>query len=408
MSIQSEINRINNNVQESLDVCRDAGVSVASDANSNDLPGATRALASSFLPLTGGTVSGVLTVTGGANISGRAAGGGDDEGLVIGRASNSYAGLCLGAPTGVRSVFYLLPDNSAKWRYVGSSGTSSDIAHPGKAGTIALTDDLHSANKIELGTVGIMASDSNEISFKSNANVLFFGYDNRMGSAVPVDTYNFGTHTGTAGATKGKIVCGEVVENGASLATKYALKSEIPTDYLPKSGGTVTGELGISGKVTQGNPSGDSTVTNMNRFQADLFVEGNGSAPNQPKAAGFYLGKSATDGNRHMDIVSGETYSYIDFNKAGNNLDYDVRLLVDVATGYSQFMWDGSKSSKALNVIGSLQQNSIPVALQSDLGRTTAVNAADTNYTTLMARGTSLHSSATTPAVNGAICWQYK
>ena len=41
------------------------------------------------------------------------------------------------------------------------------------------------------------------------------------------------------------------------------------------------------------------------------------------------------------------------------------------------------------------------------LNRTTAVNVADTNYTTLMARGTSLNSADTAPAVNGAIAWTY-
>lgn len=33
--------------------------------------------------------------------------------------------------------------------------------------------------------------------------------------------------------------------------------------------------------------------------------------------------------------------------------------------------------------------------------------AAETNYTTLMFRGSSLNSTETTPAVNGAIAWQY-
>lgn len=88
--------------------------------------------------------AGALTITGGGKISGRYAGGGDDEGLIIGRASNNYAGLCLGEPSGVRSVFYLMPDNSAVWRY--NNGSSSyDIKHPGKAGTIALTSDIVAA-----------------------------------------------------------------------------------------------------------------------------------------------------------------------------------------------------------------------------------------------------------------------
>lgn len=42
------------------------------------------------------------------------------------------------------------------------------------------------------------------------------------------------------------------------------------------------------------------------------------------------------------------------------------------------------------------------------MNRTTAVNAADTNYTTLMARGVSLHTADTNPSVNGAIAWTYK
>ena len=42
------------------------------------------------------------------------------------------------------------------------------------------------------------------------------------------------------------------------------------------------------------------------------------------------------------------------------------------------------------------------------INRTTAVNTADTNYTTLMARGSSLNSAETTPAVNGAIAWTYE
>lgn len=80
----------------------------------------------------------------GAVISGRAVGGGDDEGLVIGLADNNYAGICLGNPNGLRSVFYLTSDSKAVWRY--NNGTGYDITHPGKAGTIALTSDISDKN----------------------------------------------------------------------------------------------------------------------------------------------------------------------------------------------------------------------------------------------------------------------
>lgn len=47
-------------------------------------------------------------------------------------------------------------------------------------------------------------------------------------------------------------------------------------------------------------------------------------------------------------------------------------------------------------------------AINAKLGRTTAVDAADTNYTTYMARGEALFSAETTPSVNGCIAWQYE
>ena len=48
------------------------------------------------------------------------------------------------------------------------------------------------------------------------------------------------------------------------------------------------------------------------------------------------------------------------------------------------------------------------VSVNARLNRTTNVNAADTNYTTYMARGEALFSAETTPTVNGAIAWQYE
>lgn len=47
------------------------------------------------------------------------------------------------------------------------------------------------------------------------------------------------------------------------------------------------------------------------------------------------------------------------------------------------------------------------VSINARLNRTTNVHAADTNYTTLMARGESLNAAEVTPAVNGAIAWVY-
>ena len=46
--------------------------------------------------------------------------------------------------------------------------------------------------------------------------------------------------------------------------------------------------------------------------------------------------------------------------------------------------------------------------INTALNRTNAVNVADSNYTTYMARGEALFSAETTPSVNGTIAWQYE
>lgn len=52
--------------------------------------------------------------------------------------------------------------------------------------------------------------------------------------------------------------------------------------------------------------------------------------------------------------------------------------------------------------------NTVKYGLDNKLNRSTAVNAADTGYTTYMARGEALNSADTTPTVNGAISWTYE
>ena len=88
------------------------------------------------------TISGKKTVTSGLNVSGRWQDSGDDEGIVVGVASNGYAGICLGNPSGERVVLYnRTSDHSCILRHNnGSAGY--DFVFPNKGGTVALTSDL--------------------------------------------------------------------------------------------------------------------------------------------------------------------------------------------------------------------------------------------------------------------------
>lgn len=98
------------------------------------------------------TFSGSNTFSAGLTVSGRTVGSGDDEGIVVGAASNGYAGLCLGTPSGRRSVFYMTSSGTPFWRYNDTSA-SYDLKHPGKAGTIATTSDLSSYLPLAGGTM---------------------------------------------------------------------------------------------------------------------------------------------------------------------------------------------------------------------------------------------------------------
>lgn len=369
-----------------------------------------------YLPLTGGTMPGNIII------------------------NNSNPHLGLQDTTGNIAYFQTYDDgsglkagfgygwvNSLKLDQSGNMSIAGSVYEGGTALSNKYAPKSHSHGYIQDGTVGIKSSDSNEISFASNNNVLYFGYDNRLGSTALVDTYKFGTHSGVDNSASGRIECGSIgvsgavgISGGAYISGRYfgsgddeglvigrtsnnyaglilgsnsgvrsvmylmpdnsavwrynngsasydvkhpakagtmALTSDL-SGYLPLTGGTLSGSLtindslNVSNKIIQGNPSSSDTISSMNKFEADLFVAGNGSAPNGPSVPGFYLGKSTSDENRHMDIVSGSDYAYIDFNKASVVEDYKVRLIANVGTGATQILWGPSATNKTFDFSG--------------------------------------------------------
>jgi hypothetical protein len=132
---------------------------------------------------------------------------------------------------------------------------------------------------------------------------------------------------------------------------------------LQNSGITIddSNNIAIPGKVVQGTvdiSADENNMKNMNLFANSVFISGNGAgSPNTPKVAGFYLGKSAsaTDVNRHLDIVSGGTYSYIDFNTVEKSgIDFSTRLIVDAKTGLTELKWDNSMTNKKFQISGNV------------------------------------------------------
>lgn len=86
-----------------------------------------------------------------------------------------------------------------------------------------------------------------------------------------------------------------------------------------------------------------------------------------------------------------------------NCKNYLVTFLAEVARGGT-----GAASFTANCVVMSGSSTTAALTTRAVTNNTSATAlAANTNYTTLMARGMSLHNADTNPSVNGAICWTY-
>ena len=159
---------------------------------------------------------------------------------------------------------------------------------------------------------------------------------------------NYATYWQSLG---GKVDLSAYVQGPATSTANAVARYNSTSGKIIKDSSGVTiddnNNFTASGKVTQGAKNTDSSITNMNQFTADLYVKGDGSAPDQPTVAGFYLGKSASDENRHMDIVTGSTVSYIDFNRASVKRDYDFRFRVNNDSGNVLMQWNGGYSAAA-------------------------------------------------------------
>ena len=99
----------------------------------------------------------------------------------------------------------------------------------------------------------------------------------------------------------------------------------------------------------------------------------------------------------------------IDLLKNSSYVGKMDELIAAVKLGGSATAPVTSVNSKTGDVV--LNASDVGAATTGDihtaLNRTNAVNVANSNYTTYMARGEALFSTETTPTVNGCIAWVY-
>lgn len=153
------------------------------------------------------------------------------------------------------------------------------------------------------------------------------------------------------------------------------------------------GERGPQGETGPQGPKGDTGATGPQGPQgpkgdnADV-EEFTGATSAAAGAAGFV--PAPAKGQQSKYLKGDGTWA--DLPSAGTGAK-GITYLVDAVTRTDT---DKAVTPRAVNTVYKM------------FNRTTGVHEADTNYTTLMARGMSLNAAETTPAVNGAIAWQYE
>lgn len=145
--------------------------------------------------------------------------------------------------------------------------------------------------------------------------------------------------------------------------------------------------------IVSGNIVHENTQYGIDVNGNHNVVEGNVSRLNA--TANFYIMGSTynTVCNNDFSVVSGDSVTPKAIYLAGTSNENNIITNNNLGDGAV------SDAGGSGNVVGTAFDF---------MNRTNAVDEANTNYTTLMARGTSLNSAETTPAVNGAIAWTYE
>ena len=312
-----------------------------------------------------------------------------------GNASNKGTYLHIagnGESNSARSNAHTLDWNGNAWFagdvYTGSSGGTNKDEGSKKLATEEYVDN-HAATPGENGTTFTPAvSEDGTLSWTNDGGKTNPASVNIKG---PAGTPGKDGSTGAPGADgapgqDGTTFTPSVSADGVLSWTNDGGKAN-PASVNIKGPQGQTGAKGEKGDTGATGPIGPQGPQGPKGDNADV-VEFSGATSTAAGTAGFV--PAPAKGQQGKYLKGDGTWA--DLPSAGTGAR-GITYLVDAVTRTDT---DKAVTPRAVNTVYKM------------FNRATGVHEADTNYTTLMARGMSLNAEETTPAVNGAIAWQYE
>lgn len=182
------------------------------------------------------------------------------------------------------------------------------------------------------------------------------------------------------------------------------------------------GKPGTDGKSAYASAVDGGYVGTESQFNQDLEKVGDKADKVTPAAAGNFAALGS-NGNLQDSGRKPADFAAADHNHSAGDITSGTLPVSRGGTGATTFtsgyaLIGNGTSPVTGRAITNLTSTGSALTANTNLitantlrymmNRTGSVAAANTSYTTLMARGSSLHSTETSPSVNGAIAWQYE
>jgi hypothetical protein len=266
---------------------------------------------SNFMPTSGGTITGTVNVS--SNISY----GGSGGDYFITTAGQGHIWANIGGSSTYNNMNYSVGSNGSGGDHifaVGGDKTSSggteviritSTANVGIGtsnptykldvnGTAKMANYTFNGNLISsLSNVNIGASSNHSITYQiGSTEYMRLNSNGMVGVGTTTPSYKFDVN-GSANATT-------ILEGGIALTSKYAL-SNVMSNFMPTSGGTMTGILNVSSNISYGSNGGDYFITTAG--QGHIWANTGGSSTYTNMT--YSVGSNGSVGD-HVFVVGGD------------------------------------------------------------------------------------------------------